>query len=150
MGNASDVLQTIEREDDVTTSVLFVSGKAPVVARMAEALLRHMGGREFAVAAEGDAPLTQEALDALARHGVHEAGTLTDPTASAGTQPWDYVISIGGPPEPSAQASHHETWSVPLPDSETGYAEIAAQLHDHIRQFMDHSGQESIRPLGVD
>lgn len=133
----------------MTTGVLFVADKDPVVARMAEALLRHMAGREFAVAAEGDASLPAEAVEALRRHGVAESDDLTGPTAKPGTQEWDYVISIGQAPG-NREASHHEQWNIPMPDGGASYGEVASHLHDHIREFMDHSGKESIRPLGVD
>jgi protein-tyrosine-phosphatase len=135
----------------MTTRVLFIADKDPVVARMAEALLRHMAGREFAVAAEGDASLPQEAAEALRRHGVAESDDLTGPTANPGTETWDYVISIGdGSSGKQHEASHHEQWNIPTVDGGASYDQVGAQLHDHIRQFMDHSGQESIRPLGVD
>lgn len=134
----------------MTTSVLFVSGNNPVVARMAEALLRHMAGREFAVAADGDASLPKEAVEALRKHGVSADGALTGPTAKPGTQQWDYAISIGDTAGNRPNASHHVQWNIPTLDGGASYDQVAAQLHDHIRQFMDHSGQESIRPLGVD
>lgn len=134
----------------MTTRVLFVAEKDPVVARMAEALLRHMAGREFTVAAEGDASLPREAVEALRRHGVAESGDLTGATAKPGTQQWDYVISIGQAPGSRPESSHHERWNIPIPDGGASFDQVATQLHDHIRQFMDHSGEESIRPLGVD
>ncbi len=134
----------------MTIRVLFVAEKNPVVARMAEALLRHMAGREFAVAAEGDASLPGEAVEALRRHGVEESGDLTGATAKPGIQQWDYVISIGEAHGSRPESSHYERWNVPTPDGGASYDQVAAQLHDHIRQFMDHSGEERIRPLGVD
>ncbi len=135
----------------MTIGVLFVADKDPVVARMAEALLRHMAGREFAVAAEGDASLPREASDALRQHGVTGSEDLTGSTAKPGTQTWDYVISIGsGSSGEQHEASHHEQWNIPTIDGGATYDGVASQLHDHIRQFMDHSGKESIRPLGVD
>ncbi|MGB1238742.1 MAG: metalloregulator ArsR/SmtB family transcription factor [Pseudomonadales bacterium] len=126
-------------------NVLFVCTENAARSQMAQALLRHYAGAQFAVASAGTAPsqVDPRTLTALEAFNVDAGGLFSKSIASLGEQHFDYIISLCDSAQfecrnwPHAGVALHWDFSdpkaSPAPDA---FAQTLQQLSERIQHFV--------------